>query len=59
MKQDRPGNRPANDEAIHVSAQDARGGEIILRTRRRRMIFIVGLVGIVLLVAIMRIAAWA
>lgn len=47
------------DEPIRVSAQDARGGEIILRTRRRRLIFIAGLVGIVVFVVIMRIAAWA
>lgn len=31
------------------SAQDARGGEIILRTRARRVIFIAGLAGCVLL----------
>ncbi|MER9344638.1 peptide ABC transporter permease [Mesorhizobium sp. M0601] len=31
------------------SAEQARQGEIILRTRARRIIFIVGLVGLVLL----------
>lgn len=31
-----------------ISAEDARGGEIILRTRTRRLIFIAGLVGLVI-----------
>ncbi|EMD84317.1 hypothetical protein C725_0247 [Pacificimonas flava] len=39
-----------------VSGRDARGGEIILRSRRRRMIFIAGLVGIVVLVFLLRFA---
>jgi hypothetical protein len=38
-------------------AEDVRGGEIILRTRRRRIIFIAGLVGLVLLAVIWRLAA--
>lgn len=42
--------------APHYSAQDARGGEIILRTRGRRMIFIAGLAGIVLLALLVRFA---
>lgn len=46
-------------EPLRISAQDARGGEIILRTRRRRFIFIGGLVGIVLLVLVLRFAVWA
>ena len=34
---------PPAHETPHISAQDARGGEIILRTRKRRVIFIGGL----------------
>ena len=45
------------EEPVRISAHDARGGEIILRTRRRRMIFIGGLVGLVLLAVILRLAA--
>lgn len=41
---------------VHISGQDARGGEIILRTRRRRAVFLGGLIGIVLLVLIVRVA---
>ena len=35
---------------IHLSAEKARGGEIILRTRAMRIVFLVGLVGLVLFV---------
>jgi hypothetical protein len=38
-----------------ISAEDARGGEIILRTRARRAIFIAGLVGYVLFAIIVAI----
>lgn len=38
-------------------AQDVRGGEIILRTKRRRIIFIAGLVAFVILGIILRFAA--
>lgn len=34
---------------IHVSAEEARGAEIILDTRARRIVFVAGLVGIVIL----------
>ena len=44
-------------EPVRISGQDARGGEIILRSRRRRLVFIAGLVGIVLLVLIVRLFA--
>lgn len=37
-----------------VSSQDARGGEIILRTRRRRWIFIGGLVAFVAFVLVLQ-----
>ena len=45
-----------NDEPKTYRAEDVRGGEIILRTRRRRIIFFGGLIGIVLLALIVRIA---
>ncbi|MBZ9893904.1 MULTISPECIES: peptide ABC transporter permease [unclassified Mesorhizobium] len=38
------------------SAEDARQGEIILRTRTRRIIFIAGLVGIVLVMMLLHFA---
>jgi hypothetical protein len=47
---------PSSRRPITISGEDARGGEIILRTRRRRMIFIGGLIGLVLLVVIIRFA---
>lgn len=50
---------PRDPERRTYSGQDARGGEIILKSRKRRMIFIGGLVGIVLLVVIVRLAALA
>lgn len=43
-----------DDEAPHISAEDARGGEIILRSRRRRLVFIAGLVGFVVLALILK-----
>lgn len=42
------------DEAIRISARDARGGEIILRKRRQRVLFIAGLVGLVVLVLVLQ-----
>jgi hypothetical protein len=38
------------------SGQDVRQGEIILRTRTRRIIFIAGLVGIVILALVLQFA---
>lgn len=38
-------------------AQDVRGGEIILRTKRRRILFIAGLVAFVILGLLLRMAA--
>jgi hypothetical protein len=46
-------------EEREFGAGETRQGEIILRTRRRRVIFIAGLVGSVLLVLIVRFAAFA
>lgn len=41
------------DKPRPISAQDARGGEIILRTRAHRLIFIAGLVGMIVLAAVL------
>lgn len=46
------------DKPIHIDAEDARGGEIILRKRWQRTVFIAGLVGIVVLLLIVRLVAW-
>jgi hypothetical protein len=45
---------PNRDEIKTYSGRKARQGEIILRTRWRRIVFIAGLVGIVVLVLIVR-----
>jgi hypothetical protein len=50
--------KPQND-AEHetvLSAEEARQGEIILRTRTRRVIFIAGLVGLVIVAVLLRIS---
>jgi hypothetical protein len=47
------------DDRIVISDSDARGGEIILRSRRRRAIFIAGLVGFVILAAVLSFAGLA
>lgn len=44
------------DEGPVFSAEQARQGEIILRTRTRRIIFVVGLAGIVILAIVVRFA---
>ena len=41
------------EPAVH-SAQDVRQGEIILRTRARRAVFVAGLVGLVIVAIILR-----
>ncbi|RWL41855.1 MAG: peptide ABC transporter permease [Mesorhizobium sp.] len=51
MSKDRDSEEPV------FSGQDARQGEIILRTRTRRIIFIAGLVGIVVLALVVSLAA--
>jgi hypothetical protein len=43
---------------IYIDAEDARAGEIVLRKRWQRWVFIAGLVGIVALLAILRFVAW-
>lgn len=44
-----PDKHHPEDQPVHLSAEEARGGEIILRTRARRLIFLAGLAGIVIL----------
>ncbi|HEV7436553.1 MAG TPA: hypothetical protein VGO22_17055 [Pseudorhizobium sp.] len=46
--------RKQHEQQRTFSAEQARGGEIILRTRWRRIVFISGLVGFVLLAALLR-----
>ena len=47
-----PDDRPSEaEEPIHLTAQEARGGDVVLRTPARRGIFIVGLV-VVIVVAV-------
>ena len=53
----RPENETLESKAPEYSAEDVRGGEIILRTRTRRIIFIAGLAGIVVLAFLIRIFA--
>jgi hypothetical protein len=45
------------EEPQPYPAEKARGGEIILRTRARRIVFIGGLVGIVVLLLVLRLLA--
>jgi hypothetical protein len=49
---------PATNEPQPYPAEKARGGEIILRTQRRRIIFITGLAGAVLLAVLLSVFAW-
>ena len=48
---------PPVHEPPPYPAEKARGGEIILRTRARRIVFIAGLVGAVVLVVLLRLFA--
>ena len=43
------------DPPVHLSAEDVRGGEIVLRTRARRLAFVAGLAAVIVIVAL----AWA
>jgi len=54
MKKISTSNKGENQKQI--SADQARGGEIILRTRLRRIIFVAGLVGFVFLAVLL---AWS
>jgi len=51
----RPDHEPEQRQGH--AARDVRQGEIILRTRRRRIIFFGGLIGIVLLGLLLRVCA--
>lgn len=46
------------NEPIVISAEKARQGEIILRKRWQRAVFIAGLFGIVVLAVLMRSLVW-
>ena len=48
---------PNRQEPRVHRAEDVRGGEIILRTRRRRLIFLAGLAAFVVLAILLRFAA--
>ncbi len=50
-------SKDRDTEGPVFSGQNARQGEIILRTRAQRIIFIAGLVGIVLLALVVSLAA--
>ena len=56
MSDHEPDRKERKRERVTLSGEDARQGEIILRTRARRIIFIAGLVGIVLLAVLIRFA---
>lgn len=47
---------PPEQERPIYKAEDVRGGEIILRSRRRRILFVGGLIGIVLVAIVVRLA---
>lgn len=49
---------PAKNQPQPYPAEKARGGEIILRTPQRRIIFIAGLAGAVLLAVVLTVFAW-
>jgi hypothetical protein len=51
-----PAERP--EEPIRIEAADARAGDIVLRKRWQRRVFIAGLVGITLLILVVRIVGW-
>jgi len=48
--------RESDSEQRTYSAEEVRQGEIILRTRTRRLIFIAGLTGLVVLAPVMQFA---
>lgn len=52
-----PDPAPSDERPIHLSAEEARGGEIVLRTRARRFIFLAGQVGMVLLALVLGVLA--
>lgn len=46
------------DEHQHISSQDARGGEIILKSRAQRAIFLAGLIGMVILAVVLAVSSY-
>lgn len=46
-------DRRQGDRRIHISGKKARQGEIVLRTRTERIIFILGLAGIVVIAVLL------
>lgn len=46
-------DRTIGEDRKHISARDARGGEIVLRRRWMRIIFIAGLIGLALLAIVL------
>jgi hypothetical protein len=52
-----PASRPTNEPQPYPT-EKARGGEIILRTSGRRIIFIAGLAAAVLLAILLSVFAW-
>jgi hypothetical protein len=49
-RRDMPDDTPGEtEEPIHLTAQEARGGDVVLRSPARRAIFIAGLILIVVL----------
>ena len=53
-----PDQRPEPNGTRHISAEDARGGEIILRKRWERIVFIAGLVAAILFGLAVSLSLW-
>jgi hypothetical protein len=53
-----PDQRPEPNGTRHISAEDARGGEIILRKRWERPVFIAGLVAAILFGLVVSLSLW-
>jgi len=47
-----------DDKPVHLTGTDARGGEIILRSRRRRRIFVAGLIGLAVVLVALFFSFW-
>lgn len=43
----------SRDEPVHLTADQARGGEVILRARWQKAVFLAGLIGFVLLALVL------
>jgi hypothetical protein len=53
-----PDQRPEPNGTQHISAEDARGGEIILRKGWERIVFIGGLVAAILFGFVVGLSLW-